>query len=140
MMKRDIDGGLSFVQMLNRSNILIIVGSGENEDEYPSNKVFFWNEKERDTIDEIEMDGKIISASITNDMLIVSDTTEVRGIKLPQNVPFFSHKPGNGLNSRGLFANSIPIGKDGAMCVANPAEEAGKIKVQWYNGTSKKYA
>lgn len=68
MMKRDIDGGLSFVQMLNRSNILIIVGSGENEDEYPSNKVFFWNEKERDTIDEIEMDGKIISASITNDM------------------------------------------------------------------------
>ena len=54
--------------MLNRSNILIIVGSGENEDEYPSNKLFFWNEKERDTIDEIEMDGKIISASITNDM------------------------------------------------------------------------
>jgi hypothetical protein len=68
MLKRDIDGGLSFVQMLNRSNILIFVGSGENEDDYPSNKLFFWNEKEQDTIDEIEMDSTIISAKINNHM------------------------------------------------------------------------
>jgi hypothetical protein len=129
MLKRDIDGGLSFVQMLNRSNILVFVGSGENEDDYPGNKLFFWNEKEQATIDEIEMDNRIITAKITKHMLIVSDSTEVRGIKLPTNVPFFSLKPGGGLNSRGLFANSIPIDKDGAMCVAAPHEEVGKIKV-----------
>lgn len=46
MLKRDIEGGLSFVQMLNRSNILVFVGSGENGYDYPENKLFFWNEKE----------------------------------------------------------------------------------------------
>lgn len=85
MLKRDIEGGLRFVQMLNRSNILIIVGSGEYEDEYPSNKLLFWNEKEQSISGEVEMENTIMSAVITNHMLIVSAKTEVRGLKLPQN-------------------------------------------------------
>jgi hypothetical protein len=27
-----------------------------------------------------------------------------------------------------------------AMCVASPSESVGKIKVQWFNGTTKKYS
>lgn len=86
------------------------------------------------------MENRVISATITNHMVIVADCNEIRGIKLPNNVPFFSHKAGSGLNSRGLFAANIPLGKDDALCVAAPDDVVGKIKVQWYDGTSKKYS
>ena len=42
--KREFKGGLSVVQMLGMSNILLLVATGENPD-YPSTNVMIWDDK-----------------------------------------------------------------------------------------------
>lgn len=44
---RQITGGLRVVQMIAKSNILLMVATGENPD-YPSDQVLLWDDKKLD--------------------------------------------------------------------------------------------
>ena len=58
---RQIEGGLNFIQMLNRTNISVVVGTGENP-KYPVNKLYFWDDKLLRPVGEINLKEKILNA------------------------------------------------------------------------------
>ena len=64
---RQIEGGLAFVQMLNRTNIMVVVGTGENP-KYPPTKLYFWDDKLLRAVGEINMKDQILAANIMTEM------------------------------------------------------------------------
>jgi hypothetical protein len=77
--ERPIPGGLNFIQMLNRTNISVVVGTSENE-KYPENKVYFWDDKMMRPVGEINAKDKVINANIMSEMVILSTSKGVTAL------------------------------------------------------------
>lgn len=56
--------------MLNRSNILVIVGTGK--DKLPNNKLLFWDDNQLRVIGEIDVGSKVLGATISSQTLMIS--------------------------------------------------------------------
>ena len=75
--KRVVDNGFGHVYLLNKTNVLVVVGSGDNNSKYPINKVIFWDDTKEDIVGEITNKHPIKSATLYMKMLIISDKGKV---------------------------------------------------------------
>ena len=74
--KREFKGGLSVVQMLGMSNILLLVATGENPD-YPSTNVMIWDDKQLAVINHVEFLPPIKSLSYNCEMYMVGTAESI---------------------------------------------------------------
>jgi len=73
--KRNI-GPYKIVHLLHRTNILILVGNGENS-HCPSQKLIFWDDIEQKVVGEIANKHEILNATIHTQMAIIADKNKV---------------------------------------------------------------
>lgn len=69
--KRDLNGGIKLVAMLNQCNIVALVGNGQNP-KFPSNKVVIWDDAKSQVINEITESNEILSIKLKRDKLFVA--------------------------------------------------------------------
>lgn len=70
IIERPIQGGLELVQMLNNTGLFVLIGNGKNID-YPSNKLFIWNENTEKIELDIEYNDIVKNIKIRSDILVV---------------------------------------------------------------------
>ena len=70
IISRRIIGGISIIEMLNKSNIMIFTGN-VNKGLYPNNKLIIWDDNKEEVIGEIEFKSKILNIKITKDIIVV---------------------------------------------------------------------
>ena len=70
IISRRIIGGISIIEMLNKSNIMIFTGN-VNKGLYPNNKLIIWDDNKEEVIGEIEFKTKILNIKITKDIIVV---------------------------------------------------------------------
>ena len=50
--RKSVEGGISIVQIVEQSNVIVYVGTGENR-QLPTNKIVFWDEQQRNVAAEL---------------------------------------------------------------------------------------
>ena len=121
--KKDIEGGISIIDMLNRSNILAFVGTGKNENK--SNKVIIWDSIKSEAINEIVSMYDIKNIKLKRTKLFI--ITE-------KNITVFSQGNWEKLetiktyeNKNGIFGISLDPKLN---IIAYPSQDIGKIIIK----------
>ena len=68
--ERILDGGIGLIEMLYRSNILVLVGGGKYP-KYPQNKVILWDDNNGKIITEITFNGYINNVKIKKERIVI---------------------------------------------------------------------
>ena len=66
----DLNGGISIAEMVERSNIVALVGGGDSP-KWPTNKVMIWDDYRQKIIGELTFNAQIRSVRINRDVLVV---------------------------------------------------------------------
>lgn len=69
--RREFDGGIGIIELLGRSNILALVGGG-NQPEYSPNKVIIWDDYQSKVITELEYTTEVLSVKCRESRVMVS--------------------------------------------------------------------
>ena len=69
--RREFEGGIAIVELLGRSNILALVGGG-NQPEYSPNKVIIWDDFQSKIITELEYTTEVLSVKCRVNRILVS--------------------------------------------------------------------
>jgi len=65
--KRKIDGGVKVVQMVGKSNLILLIPTGEDP-RYPSNSVLLWDDKKLKNVGVIKFKDDALACSFASDM------------------------------------------------------------------------
>ena len=76
MQKREIDGGISIIEILNRSNVLALVGTGDNP-KFSQNKVILWDESQSKVINELIVKFYIKNIKLKRIKIFIVGETEI---------------------------------------------------------------
>lgn len=76
IISRRIIGGISIIEMLNKSNIMIFTGN-VNKGLYPNNKLIIWDDNQGEVIGEIEFKTRILTIKIINDIIVISTLNKI---------------------------------------------------------------
>lgn len=98
---RDMKGGIGIVEMLNRSNILALVGGGKNP-KYSNNKAIIWDDHQSKIISEIRFNSEILNLKLSKTRLFVLNTPFIYEFELMSFKLLETHS--NYENPKGLFA------------------------------------
>ena len=70
---KEMKGGIGIIEMLNKTNILALVGGGKNP-KFPNNELILWDEEKDDEIGRIKLKKKILNIKLKeNKIYIVTD-------------------------------------------------------------------
>ena len=73
---KNMNGGIGIIEMMNRSNILALVGGGDNP-KFAVNKVIIWDDYQEKIISEIRCISKIKSIRVKRDRLFIVCTQKI---------------------------------------------------------------
>jgi WD40 repeat protein len=101
MMIRKLDGGIGYIEMLDKTNFFALIGGGKKP-AYPSNKVIIWDDRVEKNIVELSFRSVAKSVKLTNNRIVVALDHKMyiynfTDLKLLEQIPT-SHNP-NGLSA-----------------------------------------
>lgn len=127
----DFDGGIKIIEMLKRTNVLALVGSGKNP-KYSSDKLIIWDDHRSKIFSELRFFSEILNVKIKLDRIIVATLDNklyVLNMSTLEIINIFQTYD----NKKGLFAISSD---DKILVIAFPYRHSGYIKVKNYNSSS----
>ena len=73
---RNLEGGIGIIEMLNKSNILALVGGGKNP-KYPLNELILWDEDKNKEIIKIKTKKKILNVKLNENKIYIVNIEKV---------------------------------------------------------------
>ena len=122
---RKITGGVSLVEMLYKSNIIIFVGNVDSG-MYPNKKLIIWDDHKNQVIGEISFKNKILNIKVTREIITVVTERKIFIYKFQSLALIKSIETKE--NSKGLC--SVTYNDDNL--IAYPGENVGEICITKY--------
>ena len=73
---KDLDGGIGIIEMINKSNILALVGGGKNP-KYPINELILWDDNKNKEIAKIKTKKKILNVKLNENRIFIANIEKV---------------------------------------------------------------
>ena len=73
---KDLEGGIGIIEMLNKSNILALVGGGKNP-KYPLNELILWDEDKNKEIVKIKTKKKILNIKLNENKIYIVNIEKI---------------------------------------------------------------
>ena len=127
MQKREIDGGISIIEILNRSNILALVGTGDNP-KFSQNKVKLWDDSQSKVINELIVKFFIKNIKLKRTKIFIVGETEIIVFTLGNYEKIDSIKTCQ--NKNGIFGISLD---PKITIISYPTVDVGKIIIKNYD-------
>jgi WD40 repeat protein len=127
LIKRDIEGGIRIIDVLNRSNVFAFVGTGKNEN-YKQNSLIFWDEHESKVIYNISFLSEIKNLKMKRTKIFLVCENKVVIYTLGNYEKIDSINTFN--NKNGIFGISLDSKLNIIAC---PSTETGKIIIKNYD-------
>lgn len=125
--ERNLEGGIGIVEMLNRCNILALVGGGKTP-KYTTNKVIIWDDHQSKVVSELRFTTYVRNVKLKKDRLIVVCDQKIYIFNLLnfQNIDTIDTCE----NSKGLIAVSTD---PKTLVIAHPDEKQGYVRVKFFD-------
>lgn len=118
---RNMNGGIGIIEMLNRSNILALVGGGKNP-KYAKNKLIIWDDHRAKVISELRFNSEVKNVKLTRQHIYVICSLSIYEFDF---MTFKNTKTFQSLdNIRGLFAIAVST-----HTIAFPGNTCGSISI-----------
>ena len=66
-LQRDLNGGIAKAEMVNKTNVMALVGGGDSP-KWPKNKLIIWDDQKQSVIGELTFQGQIESVKINEEV------------------------------------------------------------------------
>jgi len=120
-------GGIGYVEMLFRCNLLALVGGGDNP-RYPPNKVMIWDDHQNKCIGELSFRQKVIACKLRRDRVVVALLSRVYVYRFSDLALLDQFNTLN--NPKGLLALSPDSSSTVLAC---PSITRGHVRVELYD-------
>ena len=129
--QRNLDGGIGIIEMLNRCNVLALVGGGKNP-KYAPNKVILWDDAQAKVISELRFTSYVKNIKLKRDKIFVISENKIY---------VFNFVSFDNIDTLDTYENKkgiIAISQETSNCIiAYPDVEKGSVKVKNYiNGAT----
>jgi len=122
---RDMNGGIGLIEMLNRSNIVALIGGGKSP-RYSANKLVLWDDHKQKEISEMRFMSSVKNVKMKKDRIFAVTEDKIYVFNFNTLELFDSLETKN--NKKGIISISI-IGN----IIAYPHTEMGKVKIKDYD-------
>lgn len=124
--ERNLEGGIGIVEMLNRCNILALVGGGKTP-KYHTNKVIIWDDHQSKVVSELRFTSYVRNVKLKKDKLLVVCDNKIYVFNLLnfQNIDTIDTSE----NTKGLIAVSI---EPKTTIIAFPDNKQGNVRVKFF--------
>lgn len=126
--ERNIEGGFSIVEILDRTNIISLVGAGTNE-KYTTNKLIIWDESEEKIISEIKLNTEIKAVKIKIDTVIVMTREKIYLFDIPE----FQNFDTIDLSLSDNFPRDLISLSQNQLILSYLESTIGTIRIKFYN-------
>lgn len=117
-------GGIGKVQLLNRTNLIAIVGNGKHM-KYPKNKVVIWDASQKKAVIELTFDSAVLNVRLRKNMIIAALKDKLYAHSFPNDLSMlFCYKTRD--NPKGICEISTAI--ENQWCLF-PGPKAGSIQL-----------
>ena len=124
---RDMNGGIGLIEMLNRSNIVALIGGGKSP-RYASNKLVLWDDHKAKEISEMRFMSHVKNVKMKRDRIFVVTEDKIYIFNFNNLELLDSLETKN--NNKGIISISVK----GNTIVAYPDKnEIGSVKVKDYD-------
>ena len=124
---RDMNGGIGLIEMLNRSNIVALIGGGKSP-RYASNKLVLWDDHKAKEISEMRFMSHVKNVKMKRDRIFVVTEDKIYAFNFNTLELLDSLETKN--NNKGIISISVK----GDTVVAYPDKnEIGSVKVKNYD-------
>ncbi|KAG8193831.1 hypothetical protein JTE90_029565 [Oedothorax gibbosus] len=119
-------GSVTICEMLNRTNLLAIVGGGRKQ-KFAENVVLLWDDLAQRFVSEYTFSTPVLSLQLRKDRLYVAQETQIHVFRFP-NDPAKLHTFDTGENPKGLFGVS-PFPSSERQILTFPSHHPGHVQI-----------
>lgn len=125
--KRDIQGGIGIIEILNSTNIFAFVGTGENP-QFGPNKVILWDELHQKVVNQLIVSSNVKNIKIKRTKIFIIEEDKIKVFTLGNYEKIDSLK--TYVNRNGIFGISL---EPKLNIIAYPSPDIGKIIIKDYD-------